>query len=100
VAARAPLEPYFALTSAEQAGEGVKTPWVEYPGLYSASCQTAQGATWLQVNDLGTATDPRPRVTEALGPTWGLHLVDVNLGLGNLVTDVGTEEMSYQAASR
>jgi hypothetical protein len=52
------------------------------------------------VNDLGTATDPRPRVTEALGPTWGLHLVDVNLGLGNLVTDVGTEEMSYQAPSR
>ncbi len=94
------LEPYFALTAAERGHVGVGTRWVEYPGLYSANCESADGATWLQVNDLGTAADPRPRVSESLGPTWGFHLVDVNLGLGNLVTDVATEEHAFLAASR
>lgn len=96
----APLEPYFKLTAQPQAAGGVKTPWVEYPDLYSASCQSAGGATWLQVDDVGTASDRRPRITETLGPTWGFHLYDVNLALGNLVGDVRTEEQAYQAASR
>jgi hypothetical protein len=78
----------------------VKTPWVEYPDLYSASCQSAGGATWLQVDDVGTASDPRPRITETLGPTWGFHLYDVNLALGNLVGDVRAQEQASQAASR
>jgi hypothetical protein len=94
------LEPYFALTGAQQASEGVGTPWVAYPGLYSAECQSADGATWLQVNDLGTAADARPRVSEPLGPTWGFHLVDFNLALGDLVTDVAIEEHAFLAASR
>jgi hypothetical protein len=96
----APLEPYFNLTARQQAAGGVKTPWVEYPDLYSASCRSAGGATWLQVDDVGRASDPRPRITETLGPTWGFHLYDVNLALGNLVGDVRTEEQAYQAASR
>ena len=42
------------------------------------------------------AGDPRPTVTATLGPTWGYHLDDVNLALGNLVTDVAVEEASYR----
>jgi hypothetical protein len=34
-------------------------------------------------------------VTPTLGPTWGLHLDDVNLALGNLVNDVSAEETAY-----
>jgi hypothetical protein len=94
------LEPYFNLTAQQRAAGGVKTPWVEYPVLYSASCQSAGGATWLQVDDVGTASDQRPRITETLGPTWGFHLYDVNVALGNLVGDVRSEEQAYQAASR
>ena len=30
-----------------------------------------------------------PRITETLGPTWGFHLDDVNLALGNLVARRG-----------
>jgi pimeloyl-ACP methyl ester carboxylesterase len=94
------LEPYFLTTSQQRANQGIRSRWVEYPDLYSASCQSAGGATWLQVNDVGTASDPRPRVSEPLGPTWGFHLDDVNLALGNLVTDVRSEEQAYRAASR
>ena len=94
------LEPYFVVTSQQRASGSVKTPWVDYPDLYSASCQSTGGATWLQVNDVGPASDRRPLITETLGPTWGFHLYDVNLALGNLVGDVGAEEQAYQSASR
>jgi hypothetical protein len=36
-------------------------------------------------------------VTEALGPTWGYHVNDINLTLGNLVNDVKAQESSYSA---
>ena len=42
----------------------------------------------------GTAV---PVVTPTLGPTWGLHLDDVNLALGNLVNDVMAEETAYSS---
>ena len=42
------------------------------------------------------AGDPRPTVSATLGPEWGYHLDDVNLALGNLVTDVGSEEAAYR----
>ncbi len=72
------------------------TPWVEYPGLYTAQCMTAGGASWLQVDVIATAGDTRPRVTDTLGPTWGLHLDDVNLALGNLVAIVARQEQAYR----
>jgi len=34
-------------------------------------------------------------VTQILGPTWGLHLVDVNLAIGNFLSIVRTEEAHY-----
>ena len=64
----------------------VTTPWVAYPGRYTATCLSRGGATWLQVDAAPGTDDHRPIVGQALGPRWGLHLVDVNLALGNLVT--------------
>jgi Protein of unknown function (DUF3089) len=62
------------------------TPWVRYPSLYSGTCESADGATWLQITDMGGPGDPRSRFqSPVLGPTWGLHLADVNVALGNLV---------------
>jgi hypothetical protein len=61
------------------------TPWVEQPRLYTGTCTQADGASWLQIDDIGCPTDTRPRVLDVLGPNWGLHLVDMNLTLGNLV---------------
>ena len=86
----APLTPYF-VASASATGE----PWVTYPGLYTGACQSVGGATWLQIT--ARAGDSRPVVTPTLGPTWGLHLDDVNLALGNLVNDVMAEETAYSS---
>jgi len=73
----------------------VTTPWVSFPKLYLAQCMSQGGATWLMVEDVARPGDKRPVVTESLGPTWGLHLVDVNIALGNLVSDLQQQVRIY-----
>ena len=57
------LDPYFpdhavsralalASNTAAPRNVQVRTPWVSYPSLYSAKCQSSAGATWLQVTDI------------------------------------------------
>jgi hypothetical protein len=84
------LAPFF-VSSTKTTGQ----PWVTYPGLYTGSCESQNGATWLQID--AAAGDTRPVVSPVLGPTWGLHLDDVNLALGNLVDDVAAQESAYAA---
>jgi hypothetical protein len=91
-----PLLPYFLSVATPVPGVKVQTPWVSFPGLYTARCQSQGGATWLQVSATAVPGDPRPTVTAVLGPDWGYHLDDVNLALGNLVTDVAREEVAYR----
>ncbi|MGP0029775.1 MAG: DUF3089 domain-containing protein [Acidimicrobiales bacterium] len=74
----------------------VTTPWVTYPDMYSASCESTDGATWLQVTHNAPAGDVRPLPAEPLGPTFGYHLDDINLSMGNLVSDVRAEEAAYK----
>lgn len=91
----ADLDSYFLTVTSEPPPPPVSTPWVTYPDLYSASCESNRGATWLEVDTLTAAG--RPVVTESLGPAWGYHLDDINLALGNLVDDVANEEAAWQA---
>ena len=79
-------------------GSGSNTPWVESLDQYSAHCQYTDGISWLQVNVIPHAGDTRPAVTQSLGPTWGLHLDDVNLALGNLVSLVKSQAEAYASA--
>jgi hypothetical protein len=72
-----------------------ETPWVSFPDLYTASCQNADGASWLKIHDISNEADARPRVGEKLGRTWGTHLTDVNLAAGNLVSVVTSQEKAY-----
>ena len=44
------LQPYFPSAGTSVPGVRVTTPWVSFPGLYSAQCESRGGATWLQVN--------------------------------------------------
>lgn len=72
------------------------TPWVRYPRLYTAKCESAKGATWLQITDIGGPSDQRVRIQNpVLGPTWGLHLADVRVALGNLVDLVRSQAAAY-----
>jgi hypothetical protein len=100
----APLIPYFPTRSSAKGLGGLSglvppalpTPWVTEPDLYSAQCLSQGGATWLQVSAPIHAGDPRTIVGETLGPTWGLHLVDVNIALGNLVSLTRSEVAAYR----
>jgi hypothetical protein len=81
-------------------GEFVKaptasTPWVSTPGQYTGQCKSVNGATWLQLTDVGGSKDTREQVQEVLGPLWGTHLVDVNIALGNLVLTVEAQSFIY-----
>jgi hypothetical protein len=96
----ADLSPWFPTSTESLPGESISTEWVTFPVLYSATCESADGATWLQVSSLAGPHDVRPIVAEELGPTWGYHADDVNLALGNLVPDVATQEVAYLAAHR
>jgi hypothetical protein len=72
------------------------TPWIEFPNLYRAQCQQANGFTWLEVSDVGQPEAPRYQPRGSLPPNWGLHLGDVNLALGNLVDLARQQAAAYR----
>jgi hypothetical protein len=95
-----PFFPYLPGLPAQRASIVLPAPeagtsWFEFPGQYQASCQHADGATWLQVTKAAGPSDHRPLVKRLLGPDWGYHQDDINLALGNLVADVAAAEASW-----
>ena len=95
VAPLAPYLPSFALGFlAPTSIPTVQTPWVAFPGAYTGRCETSRNATWLQVTRTPGAADG-PALTRAEQPELGLHVLDVNIALGNLVRLVRTEAAAY-----
>jgi hypothetical protein len=94
----APLDPYLPSLALRFLGGRhklkVKTPWVSFPGEYSARCESSGDATWLQVTHVG-AHDEQPALGEARDALLGLHVLDVNIALGNLVRLVGDEAAAF-----
>jgi hypothetical protein len=96
----APLSMYLptdlaAALDATTRQPNVTTAWTSYPNLYTGHCVSAGGATWLQIDRANGASDRRPTVGVLATPTWGLHLLDVNLALGNLVDLAGSEAVAF-----
>jgi hypothetical protein len=89
----APLHPYLPTALAHS---GVLTPWTTYPDRYTSVCRRADGATWLQVTPTHIRNDVRPLLPQQLGSMWGFHTVDVNLALGDLVTDVAAAVRTWR----
>jgi hypothetical protein len=80
------LRPLFPSDRALPGAPAVRSPFTTYPDYVTGECRSAGGFTWLQVSVRRVPGDTRPAaVPETLGPAWGLHLVDVNIALGNLV---------------
>jgi hypothetical protein len=83
----------------------IETPWVSVPGLLTAKCTSNDNASgYLEVTVNGNPNDAR--VDDIVGDigaggnvlaNWGLHLIDVNLAMGNLVDIVGREAKAYAA---
>ena len=92
-----PVTPLFPATVLRFTGAkvDVATPWVAYPGLYTARCEQSGNASWLQITRTSLRGDTRPAVRPTLGPGWGLHLVDVNIALEDLVSVVRDESRNF-----
>jgi hypothetical protein len=67
------------------------TPWVEPMDHYTGQCVQSNGANVLMISPIAGARQLTP-VPDA---SWGLHLADANIALGNLVDDVGTETKAF-----
>ena len=69
------------------------TPWVEIPNAYTARCSSAGGADVLQISPRNGA----PVYNPSPDANWGLHLVDANIALGNLVGLVRSQIAAYES---
>jgi pimeloyl-ACP methyl ester carboxylesterase len=68
-----------------------KTPWAGFPDAYSGKCSKAGGASVLQVRPLRGAFP----FTPSPDATWGLHLTDANIALGELADLVKRQIRAY-----
>ncbi len=71
------------------------TPWVALPGLYTATCEQADGASWLNVTKTPGSTVSGPVLTEEGGTDYGYHVWDMFLAQDNLVSDVAAAEITW-----
>jgi hypothetical protein len=80
----------------------VSTPFVSVPGLLTAECVASDAGTYLAVHVKADPNDPRTDdivgdvvVNGQVAQDWGLHLIDVNLAMGNLVDLVRRQSKAY-----
>jgi hypothetical protein len=83
-------------------GKTIGTPFVSVPGMLSAECTSNAVGSYLAINVHG---DPAsPRIDKIAGDVvaggkvqsqWGLHLIDANLAMGNLIDIVRAQTKTY-----
>ncbi len=85
----------------------IETPWVSVPGLLSARCTSNENATFLEITLHPDAAGKRAADISGdimagtqVVASWGLHLIDVNLAMGDLVELVGRQAKAYSAKAR
>jgi hypothetical protein len=85
----------------------IDTSFVKVPGLLSAACVVDEHGSYLAVTVHPTAGGARANdisgdvvVNGQVLEDWGLHLIDANLTMGNLVAIVGDETKSYLAKTK
>ncbi len=85
----------------------IDTAFVKVPGLLSAQCVTDEHGSYLAVTLHPTPGGARTNdisgdvvVNGQVWPDWGLHLIDANLTMGNLVAIVGDETKAYLAKAK
>ena len=85
----------------------IDTPFVSVPGMLTAECVSNEKGSYLAVTVHGNPADPR--TDEITGdvvregrvmPEWGLHLIDVNLGIGNLIDVVRDQAKAYRSSNK
>jgi hypothetical protein len=85
-------------------GKTIATPFVSLPGMLSARCASTPGFNYLAIH---VTLDPSGGRTRDINgdvvfaghvqPDWGLHLIDANLAMGNLVSLVADQGRAWSA---
>jgi hypothetical protein len=85
----------------------IDTPFVTVPGLLTAECVSNEKGSYLEVTVRANPLDPR---TDDIGgdvvtngqvnASWGLHLVDVQVAMGNLLDIVREQGRAFGATRR
>lgn len=105
------LRPYFTARASAGAG-AAETEWVKgktidtrfvtTPGLVSAECVDKDGFSYLAITVHGDPADPRTDtiagdvvVMGQVQKDWGLHLIDINLAMGDLVDIAGRQSKAW-----
>ncbi len=85
----------------------INAPFVSVPGLLTGTCVSNEKGSYLAVTVHGNAEDPRTDdivgdiVTNGqVQANWGLHLIDANVAMGNLVEIVAQQAKAYQAKKK
>ena len=83
-------------------GKTVATPFVSLPGMLTAECARNENGTYLSITVHGNPKDPRTDDISGdvvaggqVQANWGLHLVDMNLFMGNFLDIVRSETRVY-----
>jgi len=108
---------YMSNTQIASSGAAVKewvkgkpnpaTPFISAPGLLTGQCVEKNGFSYLEVHVNADPADPRTDEITGdvvqngqVNAAWGLHLIDANLAMGNLVDIVGAEGKAYLAKKK
>lgn len=83
---RVPLTPYFQNDAAFFEGRNFDTPYVTSPDWLQGECVRRNGFSYFE---LTVDTDPADALPDDVGgrltPAWGLHLIDSNITMGDVV---------------
>jgi Protein of unknown function (DUF3089) len=84
----------------------ITTPFVSVPGMLTAECVANEHGSYLAVTVHGDAGGPRASdiagdvvMNGQVGQEWGLHLIDVNEAMGNLIEIVSQQSKTYRSAA-
>ena len=107
----APLQPYFMVTPPEGSLLGgdvahpfadpartaeIETPWVTYPDFVEGTCAEEGGYTYLSLSVKADPSDPRTDdIGGDLNEQWGMHLIDANVAMGDIVDLVAAQADGY-----
>jgi len=84
-------------------GKEITTPFVSVPGLLSGECVQRGEFSYLEVHVNADPNDARADdiigdliANGEVNKSWGLHLIDMSITMGNLVDVVGKQSKAYR----